>query len=217
MRINKILLVRFILSAWLAVSAIHIAAKANVPTPILPILEERSIGLTSAPVTLIEYASLTCDYCIRFHRQVLPSVLRNYVATGKVRFIYRDFPTSLEAVLAAAAARCRPPEDYFATLETLYKSVGDWMRTQPVETGLATVLAIPEQAQEQFRACISSENLHIAIRQQQKLAVDQGVKGTPTFVINGTIVNGMVDYERMAALLDEAGKRALKPATDARQ
>lgn len=168
------------------------------------LMSERSVGAVEAPVTVIEYASLTCDYCIRFHRQSLPALWRDYVDTGKVRLVYRDFPTSTAALRAAAAARCLPVDRYFANLATLYHTTEQWARTQPIEAGLANVLAVPAEERPAFERCLSDKRLHDAITLQQQTAGRAGVKGTPTFVINGVMVSGIRDYAEMAERLNSA-------------
>lgn len=202
-----------ILFIWLALGVIEAAATdANESLSIAPIPGEHSVGSKSAPVTLIEYASLTCDYCIRFHRQVFPIIMRNHITTGQVRFIYRDFPTSEEALLAAAASRCQIHEDYFEALATLYRSTGSWMQAMSVEAGLISVFNISPSNQQAFRSCIHDETLQREITRVQQTAVSQGIKGTPTFIINGRIVTGVLEYEKLAALLNAAaGKDQISP------
>ena len=162
-------------------------------------------GHSSAPVTIVEYGSLTCDYCVRFHREVLPLVQSRHIDAGVVRFIYRDFPTGSEALRGAIAARCAGPEHYYEMLETLYASVGTWSRARDIDSELirhATSLSIDAEA---FQACLEDPGQAERIRdEQQRASSEYGVDGTPTFIINGEIVEGIRTIDEMELLIAAA-------------
>ena len=114
----------FVLLAALAIGAfapVSAARAAELP-PVADILAERTLGNADAPVTLIEYASLTCPHCANFAKETLPGVKKDYVETGKVKLIYRDYPLDNLAMRAAIMARCAPKERYFGLVETLFAS-----------------------------------------------------------------------------------------------
>ena len=165
---------------------------------------EPALGSDRAPVTIVEYGSLTCDYCVRFHREVLPRIQSGYIETGVVRFIYRDFPTGDAATRGAVAARCAD-DHYYAMLDALYADVGNWSRARDIETALiqqATSLGLAPRA---FRACLKGQVQRRAIEHMQRTATaEYGVLGTPTFLINGRIIRGMQDFEQMKLLIAEA-------------
>ena len=92
--------------------------------------EEQALGDASAPVTIIEYASLTCPHCAEFHQDVLPALKERYIAPGKVRLIYRDFPLDERALEAAVLAHCAGPERYFGFLDVLFETQSNWARAE---------------------------------------------------------------------------------------
>ena len=166
--------------------------------------EEMSLGNTQAPVTLIEYGSLTCGKCLRFHKYVFPRIKKHYIDTGIVRFIYRHFPTSGAAVHGARAAQCAG-DKYYEMLDTLFTTVASWYHEEnrgSIFFKHATSLGLNS---EEFLACISDKKLLDDILNQQQAAKrDLDVIGTPTFFINGKIVRGKRSFVEMKALISEA-------------
>lgn len=165
--------------------------------------EEVSLGSTQAPITLIEYGSLTCGNCISFHMQVFPRVKRHYIEAGAVRFIYRHFPTSGSAVHGARAAQCAG-DKYYEMLDELFSTVADWSQSEnrdSIFVKQATSLGLNSK---KFLTCISDKKLLDDILNQQHAAsIDLGVTGTPTFFINGKIVRGKKSFVEMKALISE--------------
>ena len=90
--------------------------------------QEQILGDPDAPVTIIEYASLTCPHCAQFHNEVLPELKERYIAPGKVRLIYRDFPLDQVALAAAALAHCDGSDRYFSMLDVLFETQRNWAR-----------------------------------------------------------------------------------------
>jgi protein-disulfide isomerase len=167
-----------------------------------------ALGDSRAPVTLVEYASLTCDYCVRFHREVLPLIKSRHIDTGRVRFVYRDFPTSAAATRGAVAARCAGPHRYFTMLDALYSAVGRWSRARDVDAALvehATSLGLDRAA---FRACLDDpRHVRSIDEEQQRATKEHGVLGTPTFLVNGKVVRGMKDIGEIDMLIEQARLR----------
>lgn len=166
--------------------------------------EELSLGSTQAPVTLVEYGSLTCDYCISFHRNVLPRVKKHYINAGKVRFIYRHFPTSETAKHGAVAAECAG-EKFYDMLEVLYSSVADWYQAENRESIFvqqATSLGLNSAS---YLSCLRDTKHLDNIESQQRAArKDLDVSGTPTFVINGEFIRGKKSFIEIKNLIGEA-------------
>src|SRR6218665_1500337 len=102
---------------------------AALPVNILRATEDRVIGPEDAPITIIEYASLTCPHCRKFHTEVLPTVKRELVNSGKVRIIYRDYPIDNYALKAAMMARCAQNDKYFDLVEVLFQNQDKWMKS----------------------------------------------------------------------------------------
>ena len=165
--------------------------------------EEISLGGMQAPITLIEYGSLTCDNCISFHKYVFPRVKKRYIDAGTVRFIYRHFPTSEAAVHGALAAQCAG-EKFYEMLDGLFSNVAAWYQAEnrdSIFVQQATSLGLNSEA---FLACINeTKNLDDIVSQQHAAKKDYDVNGTPTFFINGNIVRGMRSFAEMKSLITE--------------
>lgn len=166
--------------------------------------EEISLGNTQAPVTLIEYGSLTCGKCLRFHKYVFPQIKQHYIDAGTVRFIYRHFPTGGAAVHGARAAQCAG-DKYYEMVDALFSTVANWYQAENRDTLFvkqATSLGLNSQ---EFITCISDKKLLDDILNQQQAAKrDLDITGTPTFFINGKIVHGKRSFVEMKALISEA-------------
>lgn len=165
---------------------------------------ETALGRAQAPVTIIEYGSLTCDYCINFHKAVLPHIQSRYIDAGKVRFIYRDFPTSEAAIRGAVAARCAG-DKYYKMLNVLFADVGRWATADDVDAALAQQAASLDIDEKHFNACFNDPLQSQAIaEQQEQVNTELDVLGTPTFLINGKIARGKKTIVEMEALIKAA-------------
>ncbi len=150
-------------------------------------LADFAVGAADAKVTIVEYASLTCPHCAKFYKEVYPGLKTKYIDTGKVRFIFRDFPLNPRAFGGSMLARCVGPEKGIALVETLFDKQADW----------AFVEANPQQAlfdvskqagftQESFEKCLTDQKLFEQLTAMQRRAADvHKVSSTPTFFING--------------------------------
>lgn len=168
-------------------------------------LPDMVLGDDKAPVTVIEYASLTCSHCAHFHEATYPELKKRYIDTGKVRFIFREFPLDSLAAAAFMLARCTGESDkskYFALVDTLFRQ----QRTWAVERPLPPLFAIAKQAgftQQTFDACLSNQKLLDGIESVRQRGSKQfKVESTPTFFVNGRMVPGAVSIEEMAKIID---------------
>jgi len=168
-------------------------------------LPEMVMGDDKAPVTVIEYASMTCSHCARFQEATFPEFKKRYIDTGKVRYIAREFPLDSLAAAAFMLARCAGENDktkYFALIDTLYRQ----QRTWAVERPLAPLFAIAKQAgftQQTFDACLSNQKVLDGIESVRQRAAKQfKVDSTPTFFINGTKAAGALSIDEMAKLIE---------------
>jgi len=163
------------------------------------------IGGSQAPVTIIEYGSITCGKCVRFHRNVLPLIKSHYIEPGIVRFIYRDFPTSTEATRGAIAAHCAGPDQYYMMLDALYESVGDWSQAKDVDTALIEVAISKGLNREAFISCLNDpQQLKGVEKEKEEAILEYDVFGTPTFIINGEVIRGLKTFSEMEVLLENA-------------
>lgn len=159
-------------------------------------LEERFIGAADAPVTMIEYASLTCSHCARFHQDTLPRLKQAYIDTGKMKLIYRDFPFDELGLRAAIMARCVAPSQFFGLIEVLYRDQDRWSRAKDPVTALRGIGRMAGISTEAFDACMADRKIGDAILGVRlEAAQDREVTSTPTFFINGRKVTGNQPYE----------------------
>src|SRR3984957_9890012 len=151
---------------------------------------EMSLGDEKAPVTIIEYASMTCPHCAHFSETTFPELKKRYIDTGKVRFIFREFPLDQLAAAGFMLARCATPDKYFPMVETLFAKQKDWVVQHPLDP----LLVIAKQAgftKETFEACLTNQKVLDGIEQTRDQAANQfGVNSTPTFFINGKRISG---------------------------
>ncbi len=162
-----------------------------------------TLGSDKAPVTIIEYASLTCPHCAKFANSTFEALKTKYVDTGKVHFIYRDFPFDQAGMRAAMMARCAGPDHYFGFLAVLFKSQESWAGAKDPLDELAKIGRLGGLSKEQFDACMNDKALMDGIlngrlEAEQKLEV----KATPTFVINGVKYEGYMPIEEFDKILE---------------
>lgn len=173
--------------------------------------KEHALGKSDAPITLIEYGSLTCDACNYFHRAVLPSIDKNYIQKGEVQYIYRHFPTGAAALQGAIAVQCAG-DQYYEMLDKLYLNIEHWYEAdnqKEVLTKHAQSLGVDAAA---FTLCINGEQQKTnVLAQQQEASKKYGVIGTPTFVINGKVVKGKRSFAQMQQLLDSVEVNTAAP------
>jgi hypothetical protein len=165
--------------------------------------QEQILGNPDAPVTIIEYASLTCPHCAQFHNEVLPELKERYITPGKVRLIYRDFPLDQVALSAAALAHCAGSDRYFSMLDVLFETQSNWARADNPITALKRLGKLGGLAEEEMEACLTDQKLTDGILQTRLAGQNQyDIGSTPTFVIDGKAYSGSRDVEGFSELLD---------------
>lgn len=175
-------------------------------------LKEMSLGNSSAPITIVEYASLGCPICANFHAKVFPKFKAAYIDTGKVNYIYREFPIGPSPEAAAHAARCVPEALYFKTNEKFMARRGEWNARTPDNALLYKIVQDTGLTRAAFDSCMANQNIKDEIKLVRQRGREFGVKGTPTFFINGQHIRGFLSFEELQKLLDEHTKLAAKPA-----
>ena len=168
-------------------------------------LPDLAMGDPKAPVTMIEYASMTCPHCAHFQEVTFPEIKKRYIDTDKVRYILRDFPLDNLAGAAFVLAHCAAKDDagkYYSMVETLFSQQRQWAVEKPVPP----LMAIAKQAglsEQDFNACLTNQKAWDAMESVRQRAMKQfKVESTPTFFINGTQVNGAVSIEDFAKVID---------------
>ncbi len=144
---------------------------------------EMELGNKDAKVTVIEYASASCPHCAAFYTDVFPTVQKNYIDTGKIRFIFREFPHNDAALGAFMLARCAPKEKYFPLVDVFFKTQETWV-PNPLK-GLQDIALQAGFTEDSFKACIANKDVAKGILDVRNKADGFGVTGIPTFFING--------------------------------
>jgi protein-disulfide isomerase len=159
-------------------------------------LGEKTLGDPNAPVVIIEYASMTCGYCARFHRDVYPELKANYIDTGKVYFIFREFPLDPLAAGAFMLARCAGETRYFTFINALYELQASWTRTNDPVTALFNIARQAGFTQEAFDSCLTNQRLLDGVNWvKDRAEANFNVRSTPTFFVNGTMYPGVQTIE----------------------
>jgi protein-disulfide isomerase len=161
-------------------------------------LPDMALGPANASVTITEYASMTCPHCAAFNENVFPKIKSEYIDTGKVRYVFREFPLDIKAAAGSMLARCIAKDDagkYFAVIDMLFRQQNDWV----VKNTTETLTRIGKQAglsQQAVEDCLKDQALLDKIAADQKFANEVlKVNSTPTFFINGEMIRGETSFE----------------------
>jgi protein-disulfide isomerase len=164
--------------------------------------EDMSMGNPNAKVTVVEYASASCPHCAEFNNTVFQELKKKYIDTGKVHYIYHEFLTPPVQFAAAGflTARCAGKDKYFDVLDAIYRNQADIYKSGDLRGGLLRIAMSAGMSEKQFTDCISDEKALNALNSRVEAAAKAGIEATPTFVINGTKLEG----EQSMAKFDEA-------------
>ena len=177
--------------------------------PAEEILSERILGNSDAKVTMIEYASMTCPHCANFHTKTFPAIKKEYIVTGKIKFIYRDFPLDQFALAAAMMARCSAKERYFGVIDVIFRTQREWGRNPNPRKALEQIGKIVGVSESTYEACVTDKVVHDGIMKMRNDAVEKyKVRTTPTFVVNEKKINGGLPLEELRKVLDAAVAKA---------
>lgn len=174
-------------------------AKVLEPGP----LPEMALGDAAAPVTIVEYMSMTCPHCARFHNDTFDAIKAKYIDSGKVRFIVREFPFDPRAAAAFMLARCAAPEQYFPMISMLFKQQEQWAAAENGRDALLQMSKLAGFTQESFEKCLTNQKLLDDVNAvRERGAKEFGIAATPTFLINGQRYSGEMSVDIMSALID---------------
>jgi protein-disulfide isomerase len=189
------------LLAWGGLSGPRLIAEAaaqsasNVAKPLA--LPDMALGPADAAVTVVEYASLTCPHCAYFNKEVFPKIKSAYVDTGKIRYVFREFPRDIKDAAGAMLARSIAKDDcgkYFAIIDMLFRQ-----QDALLEKTTETLTRVGKQAglsQQAIEACLHDQALLDKLTANRKFAVEVlKIPGTPTFFINGEMIEGVPSFE----------------------
>jgi protein-disulfide isomerase len=183
--------------------ALSLPALAQAPTALLDPgpLPEKVFGAAEAPVTVIEYASLTCHHCMNFHMNTWPAFKAKYVDSGKVRFIIREFPLDPLAMAGFMLARCAGEEKWYPVVDMFYRTQEGWAHSDKPLDGLTQAMRQAGMGKDGVEACLKREDIYQGIKQVSERAKGFGVESTPTFFVNGKKEVGALSLEQFDAIL----------------
>ena len=150
-------------------------------------MDDNVMGDVNAPVTIVEYASMTCPHCRTFHENVVPKLKSDYIDAGKVKYILRPFPFNGDRRGEAAfmLAKCAPNDNYYPMVDALFASQSSWASAQNPVPELMQMAALSGMDEATFKACLSNQELLTQIIEGRNLAVEKfGVTSTPTIFVN---------------------------------
>jgi len=185
-----------LISSAMAQSATDVAKPVSLP--------DMALGPANATVTITEFASMTCPHCAAFNAEVFPKIKSTYIDTGKIRYIFREFPLDIKAAAGSMLARCIAKDDsakYFAVVDVLFKQQNDWAYAAKSTTeGLSRIGKQAGLSQEQVDSCLKDQALLDKIAADQKYAAEVlKVNSTPTFFINGDVIKGEASFDTFDA------------------
>lgn len=190
------------------------ADKEQIDNTVSGALGEMGLGDIDAPVTVIEYASVTCPHCASFHETIFPSVKENYIDTGKVRFIFREFPTApaelsvVGSMLARCAADKGGSEAYFLIIGSLFKTQRSWIYGDSPRDELIKIVSQAGMSEDDFDRCVKRKELLDIINENINTAQQKyNVNATPSFIIDGQL-RSISSVDAFAEALDAALENA---------
>lgn len=164
---------------------------------------DRVMGSMMAPVTLIEYASMTCSHCADFTTKTMPQVKKDWIDTGKVKYVLRDLAWDNLAVGMAKVARCAPADQYYPIAEALFASQANIVTSNDPLSRIKDVASGFGMSGEQVEACVKDSALHDQVEASKKVAMEGlGIRGTPTVFVNGERIDGAADYDTLKKTLE---------------
>jgi len=199
---------RALLAATPALLLAPSLAQADAPAPSDPRMSDRALGRPDAKIVVEEWFSLTCTHCAHFSRTVFPDVKAKLIDTGKIRYVFRDFPLDQLALAAAMVARALPPDQYLPFVETLFATQDEWAFKpdgSPLDA-LKHQAGLAGMPPATFQATIEDRKF-----QQDVIGEEDGgnkrwnIQGTPTFIVAGRNVGTLASYDAFAAAIAQAG------------
>ena len=164
------------------------------------------VGDKNAPVTIIEYASLSCSHCANFHNNTLDDLIKEYVDTGKARIVFRDFPFDYPALLGSMVLRCIPEDVRYDYMNALFQLQPKWVVRENAKSAqeLYKIMQSGGMTKEEFETCINNVELENTILQALIAAQNEfNIQSTPSFLINGNLVEGNKSIKEFRQIIDK--------------
>ena len=170
---------------------------------------DRILGNPDAPITIVEYASLTCPHCAHFTNLVLPELKKKWIDTGKAKLVLRDYPLDEPALRAAMITRCASPDRYYAYVDTFFAAQEKWVSAHDYRDPLARLAKLGGMSKDEFDTCLKNTALENQIVESRLIASKElDVNSTPTFFINGTKFSGAPTVEEFDKVLSELSTKS---------
>ena len=164
------------------------------------------VGDKNAPVTIIEYASLSCSHCANFHNNTLEDLIKEYVDTGKARIVFRDFPFNYPALLGSMVLRCIPEDVRYDYMNALFQLQPKWVVRENAKSTqeLYKIMQSGGMTKEEFETCTNNVELENTILQALIAAQNEfNIQSTPSFLINGNLVEGNKSIKEFRQIIDK--------------
>ena len=179
-----------------------VADPAKAATLLAITQQDRVLGKADAPITIVEYASMTCPHCAHFDKDVLPGLKKKWIETGKAKLVLRDYPLDEVALRSAMMARCAPAERFYPLVDTLFETQEQWALAKDWRGALEKTARLAGIGKKDFDACLANKAMEDQVAQSRLIGTTQlGVDSTPTFFVNGTKFQGAPTEEAFDQLL----------------
>jgi protein-disulfide isomerase len=196
----------FVLIGFVSLAAV---AAVAAPAALTISSQDRVLGKADAPITVVEYASMTCPHCARFQLVVFPDIKKDWIDTGKVKWVFRDFPLDAEALKAAMVARCASADRFYAFVDTFLTAQDQWAHVKNWQAGLTRLAQLGGMSPADVSACFENKVVQQGVVESRLVASKElGVDSTPTFFINGKKIAGEMDTAHFEKLLTEASAKS---------
>ena len=167
--------------------------------------DDRILGKPDAPITIVEYGSLSCPHCAHFADAILPTIKKKWIDTGKAKLIFRDFPLDQVALRAEMVARCAPPDRYYPLIDTLFANQDKWVLARDWRAALERLVLLAGIGKKEVDSCLANKKVEDEVAQSRLTASTQlSVNSTPTFFVNGKKFEGAPTVEAFDQLLSGA-------------
>jgi len=177
------------------------ADKVDLSDLLTPEDNDMTMGKDDAKVTVVEYASASCPHCAAFYKDVFPKIKADYIDTGKIKFLFREFPHNQQALAAFMLARCSPKEKYFPLIDVFFKTQEAWVPN--AHDGLLNIMKQSGMSEADFDACLKNQDVAKGIiATREKASTKYGVDGIPTIFINGKVFTGEASYDDLKKTID---------------
>ena len=168
--------------------------------------DEFVIGNKNAPITIIEYASMSCSHCASFHNNTLPDIKKEYIDTGKVRMVFRDYPFNYPALLGSMMMRCIESDVRYDYMNALYQLQNTWVNKDPKisKKELYKIMQSGGMTKDEFNECYSNlDNENLILEGVMAAQKDFNIKSTPSFIVNGNLIEGNKNIKEFRQIIDK--------------